>query len=57
MTAYLVKWEIDIDAESSEEAAQEALRIQRDPRSVATVFQVRDAERLITHEIDLNPES
>jgi hypothetical protein len=39
---YLVKWEIDIDADSPLEAAKEALRIQRDPESIATVFKVND---------------
>jgi len=37
---YLVRWEIDIYADSREEAAREALRIQRKPDSIATVFDV-----------------
>ena len=41
---YLVTWEIEISAESPEEAALEALRIQRDPRSIATVFKVNDED-------------
>lgn len=40
MTEYRVKWEIDIDADSSEEAAKEALKIQRDSNSWVTVFEV-----------------
>lgn len=42
-THYEVKWEIDIDADSPEEAAQKALEIQRDPNSIATHFEVRKA--------------
>ncbi|MGH2510639.1 MAG: hypothetical protein ACRDHZ_24970 [Ktedonobacteraceae bacterium] len=37
---YRVRWEIDIDAASSEEAARQALDIQRDPESTATLFDV-----------------
>ena len=37
---YLVIWEIDLKAESPREAAQQALEIQRDPESIATVFTV-----------------
>lgn len=40
MTNYLVRWEIDIEADSPVEAAREALRIQRDVGSEATVFEV-----------------
>lgn len=40
MTIYLVQWEIDIEADSPREAAVKALRIQRDPESIATVFAV-----------------
>lgn len=38
--AYLVRWEIDIDATSPEAAAEKALEIMRDKESVATVFSV-----------------
>lgn len=41
MTDYTVKWEINIEADSPEEAAMMALEIQRDPESQATFF---DAE-------------
>jgi hypothetical protein len=37
---YRVTWEIDLDASSFREAAEEALRIQRDPESTATVFTI-----------------
>lgn len=37
---YTVTWDIDIDADSPEEAAKLALEIQRDPNSTATYFSV-----------------
>lgn len=42
MPMYLVSWQIDIDAETPEEAAAIALIIQRDndPANTATVFDV-----------------
>ena len=40
MAEYRVKWEIDIEATSPRKAAEEALKIQHDPFSTATVFQV-----------------
>jgi hypothetical protein len=43
LTMYRVKWEIDIEAGSHEEAALKALQIQRDPSSIATVFDVVEA--------------
>jgi hypothetical protein len=39
---YLVLWEILVEADSPEEAADEALAAQRNPDSRATVFDVRD---------------
>jgi len=39
---YNVIWEIDVDARSPAEAGREALRIQRDPDSTATFFEVRE---------------
>lgn len=41
---YTVVWEIQITASSKEEAAKEALAIQRDPESTALVFRVFDDE-------------
>jgi len=38
---YRVTWTIEIDARSHRAAAQKALKIQRDPESLATVFEVR----------------
>lgn len=42
MPSYCVTWEIDINAETSLLAAKEALKVQRDPSSSATVFSVVD---------------
>lgn len=38
---YTVKWEIQVEATSPEAAARQALEIQRDFTSTATVFEVR----------------
>ena len=40
MPSYLVTWEINIDADTPGCAAEEALAVQRDPTSTATVFKV-----------------
>lgn len=40
MGTYRVIWEIDLDADSAEEAAEKALEIQRDIHSTATSFTV-----------------
>lgn len=46
MTHFAVTWTIDIeDANTHEEAARSALRIQRDSGSIATVFEVADCTR------------
>lgn len=39
---YRVLWEIDINAGTPMEAARKALAVQRDPESIATVFDVID---------------
>lgn len=43
-THYRVRWEIDIWADTALSAAVEAQKIQRDPDSVATVFDVTNQE-------------
>lgn len=54
---YRVVWQIDLYAKTPEEAAEEALRIQRDPDSLATVFNVtEDRGRGKTTVVDLYPE-
>lgn len=40
MTEYHVSWTIDLEADTPEQAARQALEIQRDPSSIATVFEV-----------------
>lgn len=52
MTDHRVVWEIDIEADSPEEAAKEALVIQRDQGSDATCFTVTDKESGKKFEID-----
>ncbi len=49
---YRAVWKIDLDAESFEDAACQALEIQRDPASIATCFIVID-EKVTRQEIDL----
>jgi hypothetical protein len=53
MPDYHVNWEIELSADSPREAAAKALAIQRDPDSIATVFEVRD-ESGHTERIDLD---
>lgn len=43
--SYRVTWEIDVDASSPRDAAEQALAIQRDVFSDATVFTVKTAGR------------
>lgn len=52
MAEYYVTWEITLEAEDAYEAAEKALAIQRDPESIATVFQAQ-TEGLAMVEIDL----
>lgn len=42
MTEYFVTWEIELTAASPQEAARQALEIQRDPKSWANSFDVRE---------------
>lgn len=44
MKEYTVTWEIQLHATSPKAAAYEALRIQRDPNSLATFFEVSDGD-------------
>jgi 2-hydroxychromene-2-carboxylate isomerase len=50
MTTYRVSWDIDIDADSPEEAAKIARECQLDPASLATVFIVSDPDK--TYKVD-----
>ena len=42
MKSYLVTWEIDIEADTPEDAAREAFFVQRDADSVAMTFEVQE---------------
>lgn len=42
LTTYTVRWEIELDANSHEEAAKKALEIMQDKDSIATVFEVEE---------------
>lgn len=53
---YLVQWEIELSADTPEEAAQAALEIMRDPESTALFFKViHDDGHLI--DVDLREEN
>ena len=41
---YRITWMIELEAESPEAAARQALAIHRDPQSLATIFDVTDAQ-------------
>lgn len=45
---YNVKWLINIEAENPRAAAEQALKMQRDPKSIATVFHVSKAPENLT---------
>ncbi len=53
---YRVSWEIDIEADSPQEAAQLAREINRDMFSTATVFSVQDEVTGQTWTVDLDKE-
>ena len=54
MREYLVTWEIQVKACTHREAAEEALKVQRDPDSIATVFfVVEQDEQQSGKQIDL----
>ena len=46
--------EIDVDARTPREAARKALAIQRDPKSIATVFDVQYQGKMVR--VDLSEE-
>lgn len=50
MKSYLVTWRIDIEADSPEEAAAQALIIQRDAESIATCFEVLEVDESTNRE-------
>ena len=42
MKEYLITWQIEIEADTPEEAVKEALKIQRDPKSTAVIFEAQE---------------
>jgi len=55
MPDYLVEWDIDIfDVPTPHGAAEEALRIHRNPQSIATVFSVTNTETGVRTVVDLS---
>lgn len=50
---YHVTWTIEVDGDSPEDAARNALAIQRDPESSALVFLVTKRGEALTDVIDL----
>lgn len=46
MKHYLVEWSMDILADSPEEAAEKALKIHRDPTSIATIFKITPVSQI-----------
>lgn len=57
MPEYRVRWEITVEAKSVKAAAEEALRIHRDPASIATVFDVQPLLGRRWNRVDLTPEA
>ena len=51
--AYSVVWEINLDADSHQEAAELALEIQRDKYSTALFFEVSEDSTGVEKSIDL----
>jgi hypothetical protein len=39
---YIVRWEVEVDADSALEAAKQAHEMMQDPESTATVFEVTE---------------
>lgn len=54
---YLVSWHVDVYAGSERAAAEQALEIQRDPESIAALFEVRHAGQgdETVRNVDLSP--
>ena len=47
-------WEIDVDARTPRAAARKALAIQRDPQSIATVFDVQYRGKMVRVDLTEN---
>lgn len=44
MPKFVVSWQVEVVADTPEAAAIHAYHTQRDPRSIATVYDVKDAD-------------
>ena len=53
LTAFCVHWELDVEATNPREAARHALDVQRNPESIATVFDVRYPSGFEIAQVDL----
>lgn len=56
MAQFRVRWEVDIEAGTAFEAATQARKIQQDPFSIATVFEVAELKEfrsIIWEKVDL----
>lgn len=53
MAEYFVRWEIDINAKTPEEAARHCTEIMRDPESLARYFTVIDKANGVMKFVDL----
>ncbi len=49
-----VCWEIEVDAKTPREAARKALAIQRDPESIATIFDVQHRGKMVRVDLSGN---
>lgn len=54
MARYRVMWGLELDQPSPAHAAAEALRVQRDPESIATVFSIENIETGEQYMVDVS---
>lgn len=54
MFKFHVSWEIELEADTPEEAVRKALEAQRDNTSLATIFNVINRQTGVLYEIDLS---
>ncbi len=52
MNSYRVVWQIDVEADSYEDAAKQAKEIQLDPESAANVFHITESTPTVTVDLD-----
>ena len=53
VTQYVVTWVVDIEATNPREAALKAQQMQRDPESIATVFDIENKKSGAKTTVDL----